>query len=337
MSTKGYPWYRKSHRCWYVWHQGRQVRLSPDEKETLRLWHRLEAGVWVPEEGGVTLSEVVDAYLEDCKGRQRQSSVGMKRSKLVPLCESMPARFAASALTREIVEKFLEGKKTWGATLRWQLSCYLKACLHWAVRTKMIPSFPLEGWSIPRPKSKRPDAVVSTDTHLALMAVAPEWLKDVLTALHQTGCRPSEALSVAAADHKGDCWVLSEHKTSGKGGAPRVIHLSAVAVALTERLAALHPAGPLFRDGLGERIRNAPLGHRLRRLCCLHGLPHVYPYAYRHTFATDLLAAGVPDATVAELMGHSGTKILHEHYSHLCARQRHLRESLARARRGGSG
>jgi site-specific recombinase XerD len=52
----------------------------------------------------------------------------------------------------------------------------------------------------------------------------------------------------------------------------------------------------------------------------------------RHSFATDALANGVPDAQVAELLGHSETAMLHEHYSHLTARARALRSALGRVR-----
>ena len=55
-------------------------------------------------------------------------------------------------------------------------------------------------------------------------------------------------------------------------------------------------------------------------------------YGYRHAFATDVLANGVPDAHVAELLGHSGTAMLHRHYSHLTARSQALREALGRVR-----
>ena len=46
------------------------------------------------------------------------------------------------------------------------------------------------------------------------------------------------------------------------------------------------------------------------------GAPAKIAYGYRHGFATDA-AAGVPDAQVARLLGHSSTVMLHRHYSHL--------------------
>jgi integrase len=62
------------------------------------------------------------------------------------------------------------------------------------------------------------------------------------------------------------------------------------------------------------------------------GLGKLIPYGYRHGLATDALANGVPDAQVAELLGHSGTAMLHKHYSHLTARTQVLQAALGRVR-----
>jgi integrase len=62
------------------------------------------------------------------------------------------------------------------------------------------------------------------------------------------------------------------------------------------------------------------------------GIPHAIAYGLRHTFATDALANGVPDAQVAELLGHSGTAMLHKHYAHLGAKAKALRDALGKVR-----
>jgi integrase len=55
-------------------------------------------------------------------------------------------------------------------------------------------------------------------------------------------------------------------------------------------------------------------------------------YGYRHTYATSALAKGVPDATVAALLGHSSTAMLHRHYSHLTSQAKVLRNAAALVR-----
>jgi integrase len=72
----------------------------------------------------------------------------------------------------------------------------------------------------------------------------------------------------------------------------------------------------------------------MRRPCARRraALPKAIAYGLRHSFATDALERGVPDAHVAELLGHSGTAMLHKHYSHLGAKAQALREALGRER-----
>jgi integrase len=69
----------------------------------------------------------------------------------------------------------------------------------------------------------------------------------------------------------------------------------------------------------------------MRWLCQRAGVK-AFCYASRHSFATDALSAGVPDAHVAALLGHSGTAMLHKHYSHLTEKAQTLRLALGQVR-----
>ena len=55
-------------------------------------------------------------------------------------------------------------------------------------------------------------------------------------------------------------------------------------------------------------------------------------YGYRHTFATDGLANGLPETHVAELLGHGSMAMLHKHYAHLTAKAGVLRNAAALVR-----
>ena len=101
-------------------------------------------------------------------------------------------------------------------------------------------------------------------------------------------------------------------------------------VELCRSLAGQFPVGPLFRRASGRAFPEAYyLPRLLRSLRKKLGLPvTLTPYSYRHGFATDALARGVPDAHVAELLGHTSTAMLHRHYAHLGAKAVVLMESL---------
>jgi integrase len=75
---------------------------------------------------------------------------------------------------------------------------------------------------------------------------------------------------------------------------------------------------------LSGRTRGAPMtrhaaGKLAGRLRQRTGIAHLHAHAFRHTYATRLLRAGVPATTVAELLGHSSSHTTTETYGHLTA------------------
>src|SRR5690349_9870097 len=92
--------------------------------------------------------------------------------------------------------------------------------------------------------------------------------------------------------------------------------------------------GPLFRTAWGKPFPPCfYLARFVRAAAKKAGVRGLTPYSLRHTFATDALATGVPDAQVAVLLRHAGTTMLHRHYSHLTGKARVLGDALTRIRR----
>jgi integrase len=277
------------------------------------------------------VGELIDAYLADAQLRLKPSTLISKRKVLLRL-KADKGQEPAASLKPAVVTAWLARQKGWGRSLRWLASGIVRTCCRWAVPA-LLPSDPSAGLKMPGPLSRGADSLVSPQDHARLLAVAPASYQDALLALHGTGCRPGELCKVEARHFHPDAgaWLLDEHKTDGTGKV-RVILLPPAMVELCKVLARRHPSGPLFRNTKGhplspDRLRNWLFKTR-RRL----GLGRVVPYGYRHGLATDALANGVPDAQVAELLGHSGTAMLHRHYAHLGARAKALREALGRVR-----
>jgi integrase len=233
------------------------------------------------------------------------------------------------------VEAWIRRHPTWGQTTEWDAKTRLVTVFHWGVGQGLLSVNPIQGIKKPAVRSRGAEALVTQEAHTKLVEAASPALRDVLVALHQTGARPSEVLSVTAREFFPDVgvWVLARHKTAHKGKV-RVVHLTERLVVRCRELAALHPEGPLFRTSTGRPWCNTCyLAEQVRGLRKKLKLPStVTPYSYRHGFATDALANGVPDAHVAELLGHAGTGMLHRHYAHLTARARALRDSLGKVR-----
>jgi integrase len=85
-----------------------------------------------------------------------------------------------------------------------------------------------------------------------------------------------------------------------------------------------------------SRHREGPWFNKTKGTCSRAGVK-ARAYDFRHTWATEALAAGVPDSHVAAMMGHSTPAILHASYSHLTAKARQLSQTAEELRRKRAG
>ncbi len=76
-----------------------------------------------------------------------------------------------------------------------------------------------------------------------------------------------------------------------------------------------------LRGGRHHNYRYDPqaLWNRLIRKVQERGGKRITPHGMRHSFASNLLIAGVSDVLVARWLGHADTSMLHERYGHLLA------------------
>jgi integrase len=330
------PWYRCSKDAWYVELNGRKVRLGKTKSEAYQRFHELQAGVQpVPTAGtDITLTDLAEQYLTDLQRRVTPRTHYVARCYLNPVLAAC-GRIKLRQLRRQQVEEAIHRHTAWNASTQYHVTCRVVAAFNWAVAQGIARDNPLKGIYKPHAKSRGAQVLITPEEYGRLYSAAPEYLRHVLFALQQTGCRPCEVLTVEAKDFDAELglWVLERHKTAHQSGRPRVVHLTTPLVELCRQLAEKHPTGPLFRRSSGKPFPPAYyLARLVRTLRARLGIRGVIPYSLRHTFATDALCNGVPEAHVAELLGHQGTAMLHKHYSHLSARSAVLREALGRVR-----
>ena len=154
---------------------------------------------------------------------------------------------------------------------------------------------------------------------------------DYITVMKETGCRPQEIRKVESRhlDRKNQCWVFPIDESKGKRE-KRIVHLTDQAFEICQRLALKHPEGPLFRNTQGRPWTNYALNCMCQRLDKKLGF-RVFPYAIRHTFATDAIIRGVGLQEIAELMGHKDLTMLTRIYQHIKKDHRHLKRALETA------
>jgi integrase/recombinase XerC len=174
------------------------------------------------------------------------------------------------------------------------------AAIH-VVRSPKLPA------RLPRPVPEGgARAIVST-----ISADAEPWIsardQAALTLIWGSGLRISEALGL----RQGDAPLRDVIRVTGKGGKQREVPVLPAACQAVERYRALCPHAPARHDALFLGARGGPLNPRLLQKAMATarmalGLPpSATPHALRHSFATQLLAAGGDLRATQELLGHA--------------------------------
>lgn len=185
----------------------------------------------------------------------------------------------------------------------------LKSYMRWSEKNELPHNPQVKLLKAPRLPKALPRALSEPETD-TLMDARPELLPDLqdkalFALLYGAGLRISEALSLKVADASSD--VLS---ITGKGRKQRQVPLLPELRQLLQQLASSRPAAsgqaPLFIGKKGDVLSPRTAQKHLEQLRYRLGLPaHTTPHALRHSFATQLLSAGVDLRVIQELLGHS--------------------------------
>jgi integrase len=129
-------------------------------------------------------------------------------------------------------------------------------------------------------------------------------------------------------------WVVGPPKTKrAKRDVPIPAQTSRVLMAWRARqdaereaLVPDHPRGskrsrPVFTNKLGQRTNPLAADKAFRLAVAAAGLPRCTPHSLRHSYASQLLQAGVPLLVVSRLLGHSQIAVTADTYAHLTVAQ----------------
>lgn len=129
--------------------------------------------------------------------------------------------------------------------------------------------------------------------------------------LWRTGMRISEALALRPKDIDLDSGVV--HVLHGKGDKRRTLALDASSCEVVrswmvrrERISCLKNTSPVFCSLRGRPLRPSSVHRNLCMLAQRAGIEkRVHPHGLRHTFATELVAEGVPLDVISQALGHA--------------------------------
>jgi integrase len=329
------PWFRKSTKSYYVQLHGEQHCLGSDKVEAYERYRQLITQERPPENPAkVTVVELLDKFLAWSKQEHKPDTYDWYQRFIQSFAESVGS-LKVLRLKPNDVTRWLQSHKNWSSSTRRCAVIAVVCGLNWCVSEGLLEQNPIG--KIKKPSPKRRERVLSRAERKTVIAAIHGAFRMFFFALGETGARPGEVASVTAeeVDWESGVWELWKHKTE-RTGRPRVIYLTPPMVKLCRRLIAENPTGPLFRNSQGRPWSRNAIRIRFRNLRKKLSLKGLVAYTVRHSYCTDGLERGVPIATMSELLGHSSTRMVNQHYNHLSEKREYLRRAAIQATRVGA-
>ncbi len=326
------PFFRNQRNTWYARFEGKVISLGvvghKNEKDAIKAWHQLMANgpktKQIASGAYKTVRDLFDGFIEDAEERLTNTSVSLYGRFLMPFARRH-GKCSPTDVNAKQVHAFAN-RPTWANTTRHMAITTIATAFRWG-------KVPLEGLRIPPKESKGMEAIISEEDAQAIIQLAQGDMSHLLRFLWLTGCRPSEAMSLKKemVDLKNSIIVLKDHKTVRTTKKARYIYLSPESKVLVEEQMQKNSEGELFKNAKGKPFSLKAAVKNIWRFNKKLGTK-ITLYGFRHSFATEGLARGLPDSHVAELLGHTSTKMLHAHYSHLGAKASLMREAATKVR-----
>lgn len=323
------PFLRGQRGIYYCWVEGNLRSLKTDKpkvaksryQQLLTDWERQKKEAARRKEEAErpkvwTVRECLDYYLAAAEGMKPNTHRNRKQTFDRFCKEAGVGTLRWHELTVEHLESWLDRHADWSASMRRSVINYVLAAFNHCVRRRKVTNVtenPLEG--ITKPRWERRREAISTDDERKVYEASKGPFRAILTALRETGARPSELCNARVEHYRDGVIVLDEHKTDETGG-ERTIYLNANVRALVERLIGVRTTGHIFRNARDDPWTPDTLYCRFKRLRKKLGLGDgVFPYSLRSKFTSDAINnANANPALIAKSLGHSDLNMLLKHY-----------------------
>lgn len=329
MTRINQPYWRKSHRCWYLNHNGKQVRLSPDKALSLALWHERMSQPEEAEQDNFKFSEIVYKFLDDLTQIRSKGTVNWYQQRIAIFLSDFGTKPAAAVKPFEVLSS-VNKHKNWSANTRRNSLRAIKRTYKWAHINGLLKANPMATLEMP-PQEAR-ETVVTPEQMQQLEELLPEGpFKELLQLAWDTGMRPEELFRIEAEFVTKDQIVIPSK--SSKGKCLRIVYVGTErSQKILEKYVAAYPKGPLMRNGLGNPwVKNA-VNCQFHRLKKRHGIS-LHLGAFRKGFCTEALKAGLDTVTVAHLMGHKDAVMVSRIYGKVAQDRSWMAEAARRAKR----
>lgn len=284
------------------------------------------------ENGHMTVAQVVQFFISH--GPQVDSRFHKDRCRILQMfCEAHGSLGLHKAKPFHL-RLWVDGKPEWKSDWR-KRGVIASVCraFNFAVKLGYVERNPFAGLSQPMGERGRP---MTPQEFLSLWKATDNPFRRVLCFLWFNGARPYEARGLRwdQIDFERSCATLVKHKTekTRKDRHRRVIILHPVTIKMLNWIRRTQEPSPfVFLNSRDRPWTRSALDLRLYRLRAKLGIPQDCKlYGTRHAMATRAAKNGVELATLAQLLGHTSTK-MSEWYLHLAGETEHLQAAIRQA------
>lgn len=292
----------------------------------------IESGAWVdPRAGKLTWDEWSTAWVE------RQTWARGTREAALTALESVPwGSVALRAVKPSEVQSWVRAEERRGlapSTIKTRLN-YVQMCFRAAKLDRIIPESPAVNVKSPRQRKREASLkLLSAEQVASVLEVAGEF-EGFAAVCAFAGLRLGEAAGLQLQDvdflrrtirverQVQGSTIATTEIVPPKAGSEREIFVPDELVGILSAHVAQQqisqPDAHLFRTPLGRLYNRNSAGEEWRRIRAEAKLPAgMTLHTLRHTFASNLIAAGCDVVTVQRALGHSQPSITLNVYSHL--------------------
>jgi integrase len=321
-------------------HQSLDTRDWEKAQRIVREWEA--EGERPAETEAVTIARACEVFLEDAAARNLREPTLYKYRLLFRRLQEFGKGKGIQFVRQLDLSAVRDFRASWpnrNIAARKKLEA-LRAFMRFCCESGWIPNNPAS--SLRPPKTTDPPTVPFTREEVARILAACEQyhgglgprgqinayrLRSLVLLLLYSGLRIRDAVTLSRDRVVSSKLLLYTAKT----GTPVFCPLPPFVVAELENIGGAS-AQHFFWSGEGKPKSCVGDWQRsLKKLFRLAGVPDGHAHRFRHTFATNLLLAGVPLDRVATLLGHTNSKITEKHYAPwIRARQEQLEADVRR-------
>jgi integrase/recombinase XerC len=233
---------------------------------------------------------------------------------LSPPGEEPPAPTAIDLLTLREWLAWLYGQNLTSVTMRRKLAA-VRSLFHFMSAQQVVTVNVAKLVRTPKAPKKLPEVMTPEQTNALVDGVAEDQFerpfpvrdRALFEVLYGCGVRVSELVGLNLEDiDRSEGWL----RVRGKGRKERQVPMPGQAASALERYLGERPVvrdePAVFLNYLGRRLTTRGVSKIVKMYATLiSGDPSIHPHAFRHAYATHLLADGADLRAIQELLGHA--------------------------------